>query len=181
MKKFLIISLFLIHSLVSNAGDLIGGIKYGDSEEVVIKKLDQSGLAKAQIDKSMFARTGINGAYETTNSLKGMRFKLFFDWNRFGSDKSLNQITFRSSPIQVGAYNSILKSAWVYAQNLLSSMYGKPTNEGDFPKLTKLSESGIMYSHEWRTSDGYVYLGIGKQNAKLNLSIGFHKNQLSSR
>jgi len=178
MKKLLIISLTLIHSLVLHGGDLIGGINYGDSEEIVIKKLRASSLVKSELDKSLFGRVGSNGAFETTNTLKGMRFKLFFDWDRSGSDKSLNQITYRSSPIPIGAYNSILKPAWQEGQNLLSAMFGKPTNAGEYPELTKLSESGIMYSHAWKTSEGFVYLGIGKQNAKLNLSIGFHKKPL---
>ena len=108
-----------------------------------------------------------------------MKFKLFFDWNRTEANKSLKQITFRSSPIPVGAYNSILKPAWLRGQNLLSAMFGKPTNAGEYPALTKLAESGILYSHAWKTNEGYVYLGIGKQDGKLNLSIGFHKNQLA--
>lgn len=178
MKNLLLIPLLLIHSLFSHAGDLIGGIQYGDSEEAVIQKLKKSGLAKAEIDKSMLARTGINGAYETTNTLKGMPFKLYFDWDRVGTKKNLNQITFRSSPIPEGEYDLKLKSAWSYAKNLLNIMYGKPANSGRYPSLNKVSDGGLMYSHVWKNEEGFVYLGIGKEDEKLNLSITFRKDKL---
>lgn len=166
--------------LISNttADGLIGGVQFGDSESTVIDKLKQSPLVKTELDKSLFGRVGLNGSFETANTLRGMKFKLFFDWNYTANDKKLTQITYRSVSLPLSSYNSRLKEAWTHAQNLLTTMYGKPSNAGEYPSLGKLPDGGIMYSHAWKTNDGYVYLGIGKQNAKLNLSIGFHKNSL---
>lgn len=181
MKKHLTIFALLLHSLVSHAGDLISGIQYGDSSDEVMAKLEKSDLVNSNLDKSMFARVGMNGSFETTNTLKGMKFKLYFDWQDSGSTRKLSQMTFRSNPTSLKGNKPNLLSAWVYAQNILTAKFGNPTNSGEYPKTSKLPDGGIIYSHEWKTRQGYVYLGLGKEEGKINLSINFCKSKLSEQ
>jgi len=180
MKKHFIIFLVFVQSVATQAGDLISGIQYGETQEAVTIKLANSNLVSAELDESLFGRVGLNGSYETVNTLHGMKFKLYFDWQDNGPIRQLTQMTFRSRPISLTGYTSTLEPAWSYAQNMISARFGKPSNAGDFPKASSLEDGGIMYSHEWKTNEGFVYLGIGKEAGKLNLSISFHKNQLTA-
>ncbi len=178
MKKFALISLLTFSPLTSQAGDIIGNLEYGDTEDTVISKLQKSSLVSSNLDKSMFARVGVNGSFETTNTLSNMKFKLFFDWDLSGSDKKLTEVILRSAPQDITISNKAIKSAWKDATNLLTAMHGKPLASGEQPDFSNIPDGGIMYASYWKTDDGYVYLGAGMEANKLNLTICLRKNTM---
>ena len=173
MRKHIIITLLTLSlSLpLSIAGDLIAGINFGDSREQVKTKLLGSNLVASDLPKSMFSRIGLNGAFQTTESLKGLKFSLYFSW----SDDQLTEITYRSTT----APPASIKAAWSHSINLLSAIHRKAKNAGDYPQVNQLQDKKILYSHEWKNGAGFLYLGVGKITGEYNLTITFSKIKLS--
>ena len=171
--KFLTTILLTLSLMMPSAmaAELLAGIKFGDSRDQVSAKLDQSNQVTSTLPKAMISRVGLNGAYQTTQSLKGLKFSLYFGWE---NDK-LTQITYRST----SAPPASIKQAWNYSINLLSAIHRKASNAGDYPKLNELKDKGILYSHEWKSGAGYIYLGVGKISGKYNINITFSSIKLS--
>jgi len=173
----LILSLSLLTSF-TNADELIANLNYGDTRKIVTKKLNASPAFKAKISSGLFGRVGLNGAFTTTNELANLKFKLYFDWN---NSEGLKDVTFRSTPMPIASYSKKVQNSWAYAINLLSSIHGTATNAGEYPKKNTLQAGGIQYSHEWKTTNGYVYLGTGQESKGYNLVITFSSVALINR
>ncbi len=173
MQKFIFTLLVVLAQImpITRAGDIVAGLEFGDSRSQVTKKLSKSRDVTSTIPPAMISRVGLNGAFKTKKSLKGLQFSLYFGWE----DDSLTSVTYRSTPTSGAA----LKQAWTYSVNLLSAIHGKTDNAGDFPKPATIKNGGIFYSHEWKTADGYLYLGIAKKEGKKHLAITFSHTQLT--
>ncbi len=161
---------------ISYASDLIANLSYGESRTEVAKKLNASKLVSGNIDASLIARIGLNGTFTTTKKLKGLKFSLYFDWRKSGG---LREITYRSETLPHHNYNHRLKQTWEYAINLLSAIHGKARNAGEYPAQADVKPDNIQFSHEWRTGNGFVYLGVGQENNKYSINITFSKILLS--
>jgi len=122
MKKQLALLFFVLQSLSSSAVDLIGGVQYGETEEVVTKKLKASKFVTAELDDTIFGRVGINGSFTTTNTLNNLTFSLFFDWDHSNSNKNLKHINFRSEPLSTESYDTTLRASWKRGQTLLNAL-----------------------------------------------------------
>ena len=176
-KTIILALCFCSLSSFTFAGDLIAGINYGDTRDTVMKKLSDCKLVKSTMPKTMFARLGMNGAYKTTNELSGLKFALYFDWT---DSRGLRQMNYRSDGLPSHDYDKNLRYIWEKTINLLSSMHGKPKNAGEYPKKSELKPNTILFSHEWKTGTGYIYLGVGQDTSKYSLNITFSKVSLSS-
>ncbi len=174
LLKTIILTLCL--SSVSYAGDLIANINYGESREIVTKKLSNCKIVKSSIPSTMFARIGLNGSFTTTRDLAGLKFTLYFDWTE---SKGLKELTYRSDALVSYSYDQKLKQKWEHAINLLSAIHGRASNAGTYPKKSEVKPDTIQFSHEWKTKSGYVYLGVGQQAKKYSLNITFTKFSLS--
>lgn len=171
-------SLFILFlSVNSNAEDLIANLNYGDNRSTVTRKLTVSKLAEATIEDGLFGRTGLNGTFTTTREIAGLSFQLYFDWTEADG---LKDVTFRSEPLSSSNYDRRLMRTWEYTVNLLSSLYGKATNAGYYPKRHEIEADKVQYSHEWQTNEGYVYLGIGEGSEGYSMSIKFRNEALPS-
>ncbi len=174
LLKMIILTLCL--SSVSHAGDLIANINYGESRDTVTSKLSKSKAVKSSMPANMFARLGINGSFTTTKDLAGLKFTLYFDWTK---SNGLKEITYRSDALVSYSYDQKLKQKWQHAINLISAIHGKASNAGVYPKKSDVILDSIQFSHEWKTDDGYIYLGVGQQAKKYSLNITFSKDSLS--
>lgn len=172
-----ILTLVLCLSTMTRANQLIAGINYGDDLQAVTNKLKSSKLVTSKISKNLLSRTDINGSFTTANKLAGMKFKLFFDWAESGN---LEQVTYRSSALPSSDYNHKLKSSWKRAITVLTSIYGKASNLGDFPPKSKLAPGAIEFSHEWKINNGYIYLGVGQETKSFTLNIRFCEFSLTA-
>ncbi len=162
---------------IANAGDLLANINYGETRDIVTNKLTKSKAVKATVPESMIARVGLNGSFSTTRELAGLKFALYFDWN---DSSGLKEITYRSDALPNSSYDQRLKSTWDYAINLISAIYGKASNAGEYPKRSEITKGSIQFSHEWKTRNGYIYLGIGQETKDYSLNITFSKVSLNT-
>ncbi len=175
MKLFQSIFLFIALSSFVSAGELPAGINYGDSNDAVTKKLGQSKLVKSTVPKHLLGRIGLNGSYTTINELEGLKFSLYFGWN---DSSGLKEINYRSDAMAPHSYDGLLKEKWDYAYHLISAIYGKAANVGDYPLRSDVTPDLIHFSHEWKTSSGYIYLGVGQQDNNYSLNITFSQIML---
>jgi len=163
-------TIFLTASL--QAGDLPANINYGDSRDEVMEKLMKSSAFTSSVSPSLFTRLGLNGSFESTKDINGLKFKLYFDWIR---NEGLTEINYRSSDLPESEYSNSLMKHWRYTINLLSAIHGRAAKAGPYPKKSDVTEGKIIYSHEWRTDEGFIYLGVGMINGKYCTSISFTK------
>lgn len=177
MKFFLsLIAIYKLSIIPECYGsNLVGDVNYGETRDTVSKKLSNSPLLASGVDASLQARTGLNGVFTTTRYLAGLKFSLYFGWS--DSDR-LSEITYRSQPIQASEYDQQVKISWQYAINVLSGIYGRASNAGEYPKKNLISKGQIQYSHEWKTNKGFIYLGVGKEVRDYSINITFQESRL---
>lgn len=173
----IILILTLSLSPFTSASELIGGINYGESRDIVTSKLIKCKGLKTTLPPTMLARLGLNGSFITKNELAGLKFSLFFDWT---DSSGLKEINYRSDAMAGHTYDGQLKEKWDYAYNVISAIYGRAKNAGDYPKKNEISTGKIQFSHEWQSSTGYIYLGVGQLESNYSLNITFSQLKLSS-
>ena len=175
-KIALSIALLSLSSLPSMA-DLIAGIKFGDTQEQVEKKLQNSSLADAKINKSLFGKTGLNGAFKTTTKMGGLQYAIYYNWD---DNNKLEHLNFHSQYFPKTDFQGKLKSSWSHLTNLLSSINGKATNANDFPSKGDIAMDAMYFTHEWKTETGYIYMGPGLEVDGYTLVITFTKEPLTA-
>lgn len=150
-------------------GNAFGPLDFGDTRTEVEKKLLASSAVKTNVDETLFGRTGLNGIFETAQSMGSLRCFLYFGWSKTGN---LEEVTLRSKGLGADSYLSTLQSTWNELIELLNTLHGKPSSISPYPKQEKLESGSILNSHLWRTSNGHsVLLGVGQQLAEYNVSI----------
>lgn len=158
-------------------GDAFGPLRFGDNRSEVEKKLLASPIVKTKVEETLFGRTGLNGVFETTETIGGLPCFLYFDWNSSGK---LREVTLRTKEIGESSYNGKLHSTWEELVSLLNKLYGKPLAAGIYPSKTDLQEGLMMGSHLWRTNDGHsILLGTGQERAGYNVSARFTTERIN--
>ena len=175
-KIIISVSILTLSSLPS-FGDLIAGLKFGDSRETVENKLNKSPLADANITKNLFGRTGLNGAFKTTKKLDNLQYSIFYDWDN--NDK-LKHLNLHSESIPGPEFKGQLKESWSYLTNFLSSIHGKAQNAANYPSKNQVAMDAIYFTHEWKTDTGYLYMGPGLNKNGYTLVMTFTKTPLTS-
>ena len=173
-KIFTSVTILIISSLTS-FGDLIAGINFGDNQAEIENKLKASPLADAEINSTLFGRTGINGTFKTTRKLGGYQYSIYYNWD---SNNTLENLNFHSQHISTNEFQGELKSSWFYLTNFLSSLHGKATNPADYPTKGQIAMDAIYFTHEWKTENGYLYMGPGLEKDGYTLVITFSKKRL---
>lgn len=152
-------------------GDAFGPLRFGDSRNEVEEKLLASSIVKTDVDKTLFGRTGLNGIFETSQTIGGLSCFLYFDWNKSGN---LQEVTLRTKALAKSSYSTKLHGTWNELIALLNKLYGKPISTSPYPEQKELQDGLMLASHLWRTSDGYsVLLGPGQQQSNYNVSVRF--------
>lgn len=150
-------------------GDAFGPLRFGDSRKEVEEKLLASSIVKTDVDTTLFGRTGLNGIFETSESIGGLHCSLYFDWTSSGT---LEEVTLRTKAVEGSSYNSLLQSTWEELISLLSKIYGNPISKAPFPKSNELQDGLLLGSHLWRTNEGFsVLLGTAQEGSRYNVSV----------
>lgn len=176
-QKAILFSLTLSLSTLPSFGQLLGGVEFGDNRNEVEKKLKASPLVDAKSQSSMFARTGLNGAFKTTRTLDGLQYAIYYDWKDGDTLKSLN---LHSTHIPTTEYPSKLKASWSYLINFLSSRHGQASNAGTYPNKNLVAMDNMYFTHEWKTDTGYLYMGPGLEKNGYKLVMTFTKYPLTA-
>lgn len=152
-------------------GDAFGPLRFGDNRTQVEEKLLSSNAVKANVDQTLFGRTGLNGVFETSQTVGGLSCFLYFGWNELGN---LQEVTLRTKPLSADFYPGKLNATWKELTALLNKLYGNPVSESPYPNQNELQDGLILSSHLWRTSDGYsVLLGTGQERSDYIVTVRF--------
>lgn len=152
-------------------GDAFGPLRFGDSRTEVEEKLLASKVVKTDVNETLFGRTGLNGIFETSQTIGGLPCFLYFDWNKSGN---LQEVTLQTKPLAITSYTTKLHATWNELITLLNKLYGKPVSVSPYPEQKELQDGLMLASHLWRTSDGYsILLGTGQERSNYNVSVRF--------
>ena len=152
-------------------GDAFGPLRFGDTRAEVEEKLSKSSIVKTDIDSGLFGRTGLNGVFETTETIGGLHCFLYFEWTHSGT---LQEVTLRTKALDASSYRHKLEATWSDLIMLLNKLYGNPVSKAPFPERKELQDGLMLASHLWRTSDGFsVLLGPGQEQSNYNVSVRF--------
>lgn len=144
-------------------------LEFGDDRTEVEKKLKASKLVTANLDETLFGRTGLNGVFKTTRTIGGLHCFLFFDWTPSGG---LREVTLQTQPVDKARYVTSLQGNWGELIELLSILHGNPEQAAGFPDVNDLQDGLILGSHLWYTEEGHsVILGTGQEGRGFNVVV----------
>ena len=144
---------------------------FGDSRDQVIKKLKASQFVELTIAETFLGRTGLNGVFRSRKQIGGLDASLYFDWNDAGL---LKEVTMQTTTVPAGDYQTRLEPSWKEFVNLLTTLYGKPVQDGSMPRSESLSDGSFRPSHLWSLeAGGSVLLGTARDGDKFQLVVRF--------
>jgi hypothetical protein len=153
-------------------------LKFGDSRETVLKKLQASKIVETSVDGMFFGRTGLNGTFRTRHKIGGLFCYLFFDWNASGALKELTLQT-ESKPAEL--YDATLAPCWTECIDLITTIHGNPVQRGKIPTPHVLEDGQMLASHLWRLDHGgTVMLGIARQGNGYEVAVRFTREKIEA-
>lgn len=162
----------------TSTGTAFDTLDFGDSRQSVQKKLLASKIVTTKVEKTLLARTGLNGIFHTTSKIGDLACFLYFDWDAQGS---LKEVTMRSDKVDDTRYDSTVKSAWSELIDLVCILNGKPLQSSSFPPMQNLSDHGFLGSHLWRTAEGNtILLGTGREENEYNVVVRFTSDRIDT-
>ena len=149
---------------------------FGDSREVVTKKLKDSKIVESTADEVFFGRSGINGVFVTRQKIGKVKASLYFDWTEAGN---LKELTLQTEFLPDTAYKSELEPTWTAMVELLSTLYGKPVQKGPLPAKESLTDGTFTPSHLWALDGGGgALLGTACDGKKYQLVVRFTQKKV---
>jgi len=144
-------------------------LEFGDSRDLVIKKLDASPNVDGSVAEVMLARVGLNGVYRTKKTIGGLHCHLYFDWT---PNNRLSEVTLRTKPLPQENYGGKLKSNWGELIELLTMLHGKPAQNASYPDSDELQDGLILNSHLWYSDKGHsILLGTGQEGTNFSVVV----------
>lgn len=151
-------------------------LKFGDSREKVLELLDESTIVEAELEETLFGRTGLDGSYRTHKKVGGLYCYLFYEWDAAGN---LRELTLRTEPQPESAYDTTVRACWEALPELISLLHGRPTLTGAMPASGNLEDGGMQGSHIWNIEGGgKVMLGIAKVEGKYEVAVRFTLDEI---
>ena len=158
---------------VSSAAQMYENLNYGDSKDVVQKKLDKV-LGTAKGNKTIFGRTGMNGMYTARQKVQGLEFSLYFGWNNSGNKLTLNAVDLYSSEASRDHLQRVYKELTV----LFTEIYGKPKFNNGLPGASTLKNVDMTQAGAvWFYGSDALALCLGRTQKGYNLVIQFMDEQ----
>ena len=152
-------------------GAIFDTLRFGDSREVVSKKLAASKLVTTAVAGVFQGRTGLNGIYQTTQKYGGLTCTLFFDWDAAGG---LSEVTLQTEKKPPQEYLTTLQPCWESCIPLLSTLYGDPMQHVPMPAAESLEDGQMLASHLWALHpQGTIMLGTANDGGKYQVFIRF--------
>ncbi|MES2657752.1 MAG: hypothetical protein V4689_03990 [Verrucomicrobiota bacterium] len=149
---------------------------FGDSREVVEKKLKASKIVELTTDEAFLGRSGLNGVFFTRQKIGKVKASLYFDWTETGK---LKELTLQTELLPDTAYKSDLEPTWAAMVELLSTLYGKPVQKGPMPTMASLGDGTFFPSHLWELEGGgAALLGTAREGKKYQLVVRFTQTKI---
>ena len=150
---------------------------FGDDRALVLKKLKASKIVEMTTDETFLGRSGLNGVFLTRQKIGKLKGSLYFDWTP--GDK-LKELTLQTDFLPEEQYDSELKPTWGALVELLSTLYGKPVQQGPMPGKSSLSDGTFLPSHLWKLeAGGTALLGIARDGKKYQLVVRFTQTTIN--
>lgn len=150
---------------------------FGDTKEEVTKKLKESKMVEAGLDETLQGRVGLNGTYRTRKKIGGLQCSLFFDWTGGGT---LKEISLQTDSVPQDVYVNRLKATWEELAQLLTTLHGKPKQQGPLPRVAELTDGALIPSHLWELKNGgSALLGTSKEGATCMVVVRFTNKKIA--
>jgi hypothetical protein len=146
-------------------------LAFGDSRAQVMEKLKASKLVKATLPETMFARTGLNGIFQTHQKIGGLETSLYFDWC---GDGGLKEVTLQTAPLSGDDAEARLSPCWKELIDLLTILHGKPINANGKLDLTGIADGSMSATHLWKLEhSGTAMLGAARDGNAYQIAVRF--------
>jgi hypothetical protein len=146
-------------------------LEFGDSRAQVMEKLKASKLVKATMPETMFARTGLNGIFQTHQKIGGLDASLYFDWSANGL---LKEVTLQTSPVSGYDAEARLTPSWRELIGLLTSLHGKPINAHEKFDIASIPKGTMTATHLWKLEHrGTAMLGAARDGDAWQIAVRF--------
>ncbi len=150
---------------------LFDKLKFGDSRAEVTEKLKASKLVKATLPETMFARTGLNGIFQTVHKVGGLEASLYFDWTESGT---LRELTLQTTPVSGNDAQTRLTGCWKEFIELLTSLHGNPIHAHDKLDIKAVPDESISNTHLWKLDHrGTAMLGCARDGDEYHIAVRF--------
>lgn len=126
-------------------------LHFGDTRQQVLTKLKASKIVELCVDETYLGRLGLNGTFQTRNHIGGMRCLLFFDWSDGGL---MREVSLQTQSLSAAAYPTRLKVCLNDFTKLLTTLYGPPLQNANYPPITDLTDGSFLATHLWRLEGG---------------------------
>jgi hypothetical protein len=146
-------------------------LEFGDSRAQVTEKLKASKLVKATLPETLFARTGLNGIFQTQHKVGGLEASLYFDWCENGG---LKEVTLQTTPLSGNDLEARLTPSWKELIELLSMLHGRPINAHDRLDITSIPDASMTATHLWKLEPrGTAMLGAARAGNNYQIAVRF--------
>ena len=146
-------------------------IEFGDSRAQVMEKLKASKLVKATLPETMFARTGLNGIFQTNQKVGGLEASIYFDWNE---DGELKEVTLQTTPISGNDIEERLTLCWKEFIVLLTSLHGRPIHAHAKFDVKSIPNGSMSATHLWKLEHrGTAMLGAARDGDAYQIVVRF--------
>ncbi|MCU0752437.1 MAG: hypothetical protein MUF86_03250 [Akkermansiaceae bacterium] len=146
-------------------------LEFGDSRARVMEKLKASKLVKATLPETLFARTGLNGIFQTRQKIGGLETSLYFDWC---GDGGLKELTLQTTPLSGEEAETRLTPCWKELIDLLTILHGKPINANGKLDLTGIANGSMSATHLWKLEHrGTAMLGAARDGDAWQIAVRF--------
>ncbi|MGE9269308.1 MAG: hypothetical protein ACQKBU_00780 [Verrucomicrobiales bacterium] len=154
-----------------NPNAIFDSLCFGDDRKTVEEKLKASKMVETALDETFFGRFGLNGTYRTKQQIGGLHCELYFDWTEGGL---LNEISLQTQGLDESSYSGRLHDNWTELSSLLTNLYGRPLQNGAYPKRDELQNDLFLASHIWHLDGGgSALLGTSMQADKYLIVVRF--------
>ncbi len=166
----------LNHSLsgpapVADPAAFFDNLTFDDTRETTLTKLKSSKIVQMTADETFIGRSGMNGIFRTRQKIGNLSGFLYFDWTEAGT---LKELTLQTETLPATAYKSDLEPSWKGFVELLSTLYGKPVQQGPLPQPESIASGSFSPSHLWALeSGGSALLGTAREANKYQLVVRF--------
>jgi hypothetical protein len=149
---------------------------FGDTREQVLTKLKASKFVELVVDESLIGRTGFNGVFHTRKKIGGLTAALYFDWTPEGQ---LKELTLQTETLRASDYRTLLMPSWQDFIQLLTTLYGKPSQSGSFPTMDTIADGTFSPSHLWALDGiGSALLGTARDGDKYQVVVRFTQKKI---
>jgi hypothetical protein len=162
---------------VADKSAVFDTLHFGDTRQQVLAKLKASTLVELGVDETFLGRLGLNGTFQTRKDIGGLRCLLFFDWSEAGA---MNELSLQTSPLAAAAYPTRLKACWEQLIKLLTTLYGAPLQNANYPAQEELTDGAFLATHLWRLEGGgSVLLGTAREDGSFTTVVRFTQRDLT--